>query len=131
MGRVYAIDPDLSKGERSGHGYRAFSHPIQYVFFYGAFRIEFDEDKDEGMATITGHYPCHQIVDGRLSDTVFVADVLTNEPIRYTVRGYCRMRPKANPTPDPNWCVDSRGRVCPAALENVPYADDPVIASNK
>jgi hypothetical protein len=110
MGRVYAINPDLSKGERYGGNCRAFSHPTMQAFYDGCFRVEFDEDTDEGMATIHGWLKCAVIYD---KEPIYVADVLSKNPHKYTVRGYCRIRPKDSPSLDPNYAVDAEGNVWP------------------
>ncbi len=54
MGRVYAVYPDMEKGERRGArcqveqlGFSNWS-PVRYIT-----RVEFDDDADEGPALVT------------------------------------------------------------------------------
>ncbi len=51
MGRVYAVEPQ--EGERNGNGCRVFHLGGGKIRF--AFRVEFDGDADEGIATVHFH----------------------------------------------------------------------------
>jgi hypothetical protein len=110
--RVYDINPDVSRGERLGIKYRAFSHPITPVIYDAAYRVEFDDDADEGMATIHGYLKCGDVVVHNHSMEC-VQDVLTGKPIKYTVRGYCRMRLKSEPSTDNRFVFDANGNYWP------------------
>jgi hypothetical protein len=121
MGRVYAIDPDISKGERSAIALkvRAFAHPTLPSYFQGVNRIEFEADADEGLATITGTFFCNE--QGK-DATWPVVDFCHPEGKghQYTIRGYCRIRHKdgsnlveGGSVNDPNWVQDDEGNVWP------------------
>ncbi len=49
MGRVYDIKPDRDKGELGGRGWHCL---IEGVPITGVYRVELDDDADEGMATV-------------------------------------------------------------------------------
>src|SRR5579871_4900902 len=51
MGRVYTITPDISKSERSGMGYRVYTHTGSQIGFVS--HVVFDTDADRGLATVS------------------------------------------------------------------------------
>lgn len=55
MGRVYDVKPDESKGELQGFGCRLRVRLVsgRWVHVAKVFRVEFDDDTDEGPATVT------------------------------------------------------------------------------
>jgi hypothetical protein len=120
MGRVYALDPDISKGERSAisYGVRAFCQSAGERQYRFVSRVEFDADVDEGLATITA-----TMTDDSGEPVInFVDNVAT----KIVFRGYCRIRHKdgsslvaGGPSHDPKYYVDAEGNIWDAAQKPV------------
>lgn len=82
-GRVYGMPGELAPGERSGMGYRFFTHTGEKVPFVQ--RVAFGADADEGMAAVTVAYLLHgrPVIDhasGRVAALTFRAWVRAVAP---------------------------------------------------
>lgn len=97
MGRVYTVNPDVSKGERSGNGFRLYTVNLTN-YINCAFRVEFDQDTDDGMATVTAY-----ATDNTGKPLV---DQPAGRGCKITFRTFCRMRKNdGSVKPEPNAMV--------------------------
>ena len=83
MGRVYVIEPDKSKGERSGMGCRVYTHTGSKIRYTQ--RIEFDRDTDRGLATVTALLPT-----GEGGENI-VLSLPENVPVAVTFRAWVQV----------------------------------------
>lgn len=85
--RVYAVEPDVSKGELSGVGFRVYTH--RGVRVPMPVRVELDGDSDRGMATVT------LVVCG--GDGFPLIDFGNSVPCLATVRTWVMVLPAGEP----------------------------------
>lgn len=117
MGRTYCFNPDPQRGERSGIGYRIYTHTgsvIRHVW-----KVAFDRDPEDnrGMATVGA-----LVVSG---DGTPVVNPETNQPTPIEFRAWVQVvkdteqpirAPQDDLVPNPMENASNRGKVEPYVL---------------
>jgi hypothetical protein len=119
-GRVYGVDRNHPT-ERFGGDVRPYTHTGARIPV-GVFRIEFDDDADEGLATVSFY-----VLDSQGKPVI---DPERNEPVLVRSRMWLRVAPKGEAvplTPDAVLYRGAGGRI--VRMETDPLPDDAIRAA--